>query len=268
MTTLEEQYKNNDGFNHWQKRQRRGRVAAGMLVILAGAVYMAKQMGYAIPEWFFRWPTIVIAVGFITGVKHGFKDWKWVAIMSIGFLFLAGDIFPNFTIIQYKIPLILFLIGLFLIFKPKNKYHEYSKFGHKNRFGHNHRFGGIKGECGDKSEDCTEDYVFVNNVFAGTDKNIFSKDFKGGEIKNTFGGCKLNLMQAEIVTEATLSIKQHFGGVKLVIPPNWIIKSDIECVFAGIEDKRPLLNVNDAEQKKTLVLNGHIFMSGIEIVSY
>lgn len=269
MTTLEEQYKNNEGFGDWQKRQRRGRIAAGVLVIFAGAIYMAKQMGYEVPEWLFRWPSIVIAAGFITGVKHGFKDWKWAAVMFMGFVFLAGDIFPNFTIIQYKIPLILFGIGLILIFKPKNKYKEYSKFGHyKNRFDQKHGYVGSKGECGDTVEDCTEDYIFVNNVFAGTDKNIFSKDFKGGDIKNTFGGCKLNLMQAEIVTEAVLTIKQHFGGVKLVIPANWVIKSDIECVFAGIEDKRPLLNVNDIAQKKTLILNGHIFMSGIEIVSY
>ncbi len=261
MTTLEEQYKNDPDFNSWQKNQRRGRVIAGIFIIIAGLVYMFKQMGYLIPNWFFTWPTILIAFGIIALIKNNFRSANGLILILIGTLFLASHAFPEIAIIHYKIPIILFLIGIILIFKPKNKCHDYGKFGHQK-----HRFNRFANETAQTSSN--EDYIFANNVFAGTDKNVFSKDFKGGEIKNTFGGCKLNLMQAEIVTEAVLTIKQQFGGVKLVIPPNWIIKSDIECVFAGIEDKRPLLNVSDMDQKKTLILNGHIFMSGIEIVSY
>jgi len=260
MTSLEEQFKNDPEFNNWQKNQKRGHVIAGIFVIIAGLVYMFKQMGVLIPEWVFTWPTILIAIGIISVFKNGLRSPKGLILVLIGALFLAGRAFPEITIIQYKIPIILFIIGTVLIFKPNNRHHDYARFGHrKNRFNSFAR---------EKTETSNEDYIFANNVFAGTDKNIFSKDFKGGEIKNTFGGCKINLMQAEIVDEAVLTIKQQFGGVKLVIPPHWIIKSDIECVFAGIEDKRPLLSVNDLTQKKTLILNGHIFMSGIEITSY
>ena len=259
MTTFEEQFKNDPGFTDWQKCQRRGSICAGILVILAGAVYMYKQMGYFIPEWIFTWPMILIAGGIVSGIKHGFKHPQWLIFILIGGLFLAGHIFPQITWMQYKIPIILFIVGLILIFKPKNKHRQYGQFGH-----HRHRFNHFAKETAESNED----YIFANNVFAGTDKNIFSKDFKGGEIKNTFGGCKINLMQADILTEARLTIKQQFGGVKLIIPPNWIIKSDIDCVFAGIEDKRPLMSVNDTTQAKTLILSGHIFMSGIEIVSY
>ncbi len=266
MTTLEEQYKNDPRFNNWQKGQSRGRIAAGIIIIMAGAIYMCKQMGYLIPEWIFTWPMILIAGGVVSGIKHGFKHPQWIILILVGSLFLAGHMFPQLTWVQYKIPIILFIVGIIIIFKPKNRHHQYGKFGHKyhrhNNYRHNNHFGH------EKVETSNEDYIFANNVFAGTDKTVFSKDFKGGEIKNTFGGCKLNLMQAEIATEAVLTIKQQFGGVKLVIPPNWIIKSDIDCVFAGIEDKRPLLSVNDTAQAKTLILNGHIFMSGIEIVSY
>ncbi len=261
MTNLEEQFKNDPEFNNWQKNHRRGHVIAGIFVIIAGVVYMFKQMGYFIPDWFFTWPTMLIAIGAIALIKNSFRSAKGVILILVGLLFLASHVYPDFTIVHYKIPIILFLIGVFLIFKPKNKYHDYAKFEHKK-----HRFNRFASETTNTTTN--EDYIFANNVFAGTDKNVFSKDFKGGEIKNTFGGCKINLMQAEIVNEAVLTIKQQFGGVKLVIPPNWAIKSDIECVFAGIEDKRPLMNVNDATQKKTLILNGHIFMSGIEIVSY
>ncbi|MEO6305681.1 MAG: hypothetical protein ABIP51_21200 [Bacteroidia bacterium] len=256
----EEQFKNDPGFNDWQKGQARGRVMAGVLVILAGAIYMYKLLGYFIPEWLFTWPMILIGAGFIAACKHGLKHPQWIILILIGSVFLAAHIFPEVTWVHYKIPIILFAVGLILIFKPKNRHHEYSRFDrHKHR--HNHF-------SKNAVESTTDEYIFANNVFAGTDKVVFSKDFKGGEIKNTFGGCKINLMQAEIVTEARLTIKQQFGGVKLVIPINWVIKSDVDCVFAGIEDRRPLMNINDASQTKTLILSGHIFMSGIEIVSY
>ncbi|MBA3682011.1 MAG: hypothetical protein H0W73_12750 [Bacteroidetes bacterium] len=261
MTNLEEQFKNDPEFNDWQKKQKRGHVIAGIFVIIAGLVYLFKQMGVLIPDWVFTWPIILIVIGITSLIKNNFRNAKGLVLILIGALFLSSHAFPEFTIVQYKVPIILFIIGIALIFKPRNKHLEYGKFGHrKNRF---NRFSSETSQSGSN-----EDYIFSNNIFAGTDKNIFSKDFKGGEIKNTFGGCKINLMQAEITTEAVLTIKQQFGGVKLVVPPHWVIKSDIECVFAGIEDKRPLLNVNDLEQKKTLILNGHIFMSGIEIVSY
>ena len=260
MTTLEEQYKNDPSFKDWQKGQRRGQVCAGLIIILAGAIYMYKLLGYFIPDWIFTWPMILIAGGLVSGIKHGFKHPQWIILILIGSVFLASHVFPMLTWVQFKIPIVLFIVGIILIFKPRNKHLQYGRFGHQKR-----HFSRFSNDAAEKSD---EDYVFANNVFAGTDKTVFSKDFKGGEIKNTFGGCKLNLMQADITKEAVLTIKQQFGGVKLVIPPNWVIKSDIDCVFAGIEDKRPLMNVNDTTQAKTLILNGHIFMSGIEIVSY
>ena len=261
MTNLEDQFKNNEDFNRWQKNQSKGRIAAGVFVILAGIVYLYKQMGYFIPEWFFTWPTLLIAIGIVSGIKHNFKSAKWLILILIGSLFLSVHFFAELTVLQYKIPIILFIVGIVLILKPKNRYRQY------NRFNCRQNTNWHKGADSSVNKN-SDDYIFANNIFSGTDKNIFTKDFKGGEIKNTFGGCKVNLMQADIVSEAVLTIKQQFGGVKLIIPPHWIIKSDIDCVFAGIEDKRPILNVNDMAQAKTLVLNGHIFMSGIEIVSY
>ena len=77
----------------------------------------------------------------------------------------------------------------------------------------------------------------------------------------------MNFGQADISTTATIDITQLFGGTNLVVPPHWNIKSEIVCVFGGIEDKRHL--IKDApESKKVLVLRGTCIFGGIDIKSY
>jgi hypothetical protein len=75
-------------------------------------------------------------------------------------------------------------------------------------------------------------------------------------------------MQADFTGEALININQQFGGIKLIVPANWAVKSDIVCVFAGIEDERPLPNITNEFNAKILVLKGQVFMGGVEIVSY
>jgi predicted membrane protein len=249
------------GFTSWQRRQRNGRIAGGVAVILAGIVYMLYQMEYQIPEWIFTWPTLILAASVIAAIQHGLNDWRWLILFLIGSVFLGGYIYPESIILQYKIPMVLFIVGIAIIFKPKSKHHQFHKYKMKN--------SRTLSDAQTLSADVqNEDYLFVNNIFSGVEKVIFSKDFKGGEIKNTFGGCDINLTQADITNEAVLILNQQFSGTKLIIPPHWIIKSDISCIFAGIEDKRPIVAANAQAPTKTLILQGSIFMSGLEIVSY
>ena len=260
MINLNEQH-NDEGFKKWQRKQRNGRIVFGLMVITAGIVYMLYQMDYKMPQWLFTWPIIIVGISILAAVKHGLNDWRWIVFLLIGTLFLCGYIYPDSSILQYKIPIILFLVGAMLIFKPRNHKHEMHEFQRKTG-----RYCVGSGVSSAKATQ--EDYLYVNNIFSGAEKVIISKDFKGGNIKNTFGGCEINLMQADIEEEAELRINQQFSGVKLIVPPHWVIKSDINCVFAGIEDKRPVVDMNSQGAVKTLILRGSIFMAGIEITSY
>lgn len=264
MTTLEDQFKNDDKFNNWQKNQRKGRMIAGLFVVGAAILFFMKEAGTILPHWLFTWPVLLIAVGIISGIKHQFKNAKWLILVAIGGVFLAGDIFPEFNIERYELPVILLIVGLVFIFKPKNKYHHFSKYKYsKHNCGQTWNVG-----ANDASNNSSDDYILINNVFGGTKRNIISKDFKGGEIKNTFGGCELNLMQAEITNEAVLNLNQQFGGVKIIVPSNWNIKSDLVCVFGGVEDERAPMNVTSLANAKTLVLTGNVLFGGVEIISY
>ncbi|MCE3228555.1 MAG: hypothetical protein K0S32_3106 [Bacteroidetes bacterium] len=261
MTTLEEQFQNDERFKNWEQNQRRGRICAGIVVIIAAALFFLKELGYLIPQWIFTWPTLLIVIGIISGIKHQFKRSFWIVLIIIGGVFLTGDMVQGFDVYKFRIPIILLAVGLLLIFKPKNRYKHYAKYKFKHR-----RHWNVGAD--ESMNNSSDDFVLMDNVFAGSKKNVISKDFKGGEINNTFGGCELNLMQADVTNEAVITVHQHFGGIKLVVPANWVVKSDVVCVFAGVEDERPKVNLTDVHQVKTLILQGRVFMGGIEIVSY
>jgi len=261
MTTLENQFQNDERFKNWEQSQRRGRTYAGIAVIIAAVLFFCKELGYFIPSWIFTWPVLLIALGFISGIKHQFRNSAWIILITIGGVFLAGDLVTDFSFDKFKIPIILLIVGLVLIFKPRNRYRQYAKYSFKN---YQHCNVGAN----QTTYNSSDDFVLMNNIFAGTKKNVISKDFKGAEINNTFGGCELNLIQADIVNEAVITINQHLGGTKLIIPPNWSVKSDVVCVFGGVEDERPRMAMTGTEPIKTLILRGRVFMGGVEIVSY
>ncbi|MBM3416907.1 MAG: hypothetical protein FJY20_10820 [Bacteroidetes bacterium] len=50
---------------------------------------------------------------------------------------------------------------------------------------------------------------------------MLSKDFKGGDIVNIFGGTEFNLSQADIKGRVTLEVTTIFGGTKLIVPSHW-----------------------------------------------
>lgn len=253
---------NDEGYKKWKRRQDYSRIVSGLLIIGAAVLYIIDQTGKGLPDWVFSWPTLLISISVVAAFKRGLNDWHWFLFFSVGALFLAGYIYPESMILQFKIPIVLIIIGIAIIFNPKKK--------NKRTY---ERYAMGKGNYCDSSSSTEstvemEDRVFINNIFSGVEKKVISKNFKGGDIRSTFGGCEINLINADINGEAELMVNSQFSGVKLMVPSNWTIKSDINCVFAGIEDKRSGANVADASPDKVLVLKGTIFMAGLEISTY
>ena len=58
-----------------------------------------------------------------------------------------------------------------------------------------------------------------------------------------------------------------FGGVKLIIPSNWELKSDITAVLGGIDDKRNVPTQAMSSEKK-VVLTGFVMFGGVDIKSF
>ncbi|MFM7024228.1 MAG: LiaF transmembrane domain-containing protein [Flavobacteriales bacterium] len=262
-------------YQEWEKSHKRGRISGGLLVITAGSLFLAREMGVMIPDWVFTWKTLLVAIGLHALVKHGFRRFFWVPFIVVGTVFLiCQDFVPGTEVTKYLWPLAIIIIGLFIVFKPRKR----CKPGawHNDHWKHHRRwkqYEGWKGENNKRfqySEESAspEDYVNARIIFSGVKKNIISKDFKGGDIEIVFGGAEINLSQADIQQKAEIQISQVFGGIKLIVPPHWKIQSELETIMAGMEDKRYTQNNVVSDDDKILVLKGSIVFGGIEIKSY
>lgn len=256
---MEAQNNCNDYFNpeEWEKKHKRGKFFGGFLVVVAGSLYLAKELGSNIPDWVFTWKMLLIAIGLHVAVKHKLRSFGWVPLILVGSIFLiTEDLMPGCEIHSIVWPAAIILIGLFIMFKPRKK----------------HRFGKDWRHCGDgrnsKTEDkSTEDRIHYDIVFGGVKKNIVSKQFEGGEIRSVFGGAELNFSQCDMLDKAEIQITQVFGGIKMIVPSNWKVQSEITTVMGGIDDKRKsessIVNGDD----KLLILKGNLVFGGIEIKS-
>lgn len=248
----------------WEKSHRRGKVAGGLLLATIGALFLGRELGADLPAWLFTWKSLLIGIGVLGFIKHGFKRLGWLIPLLAGSAFLIADQYPELALRPLLWPLILILLGLVIAFKPRRNFKD--QYMRKMRDRNRHfekKYEDWKG-C---TSGAQEDFIDSTSVMGGVQKNILSKNFKGGDITNVFGGTEINLSQADFEGRVTLEITQVFGGTKLVIPANWEIQSSsMVTVMGSVEDKRALDVPTDPG--KVLVLNGTTFMGGIEIRTF
>lgn len=249
----------------------RGRhyILTGLIVIGLGFLLIASRMGYPIPEWVFTWKVFLIGLGIFIGEKHDFHGVGWLLLMAIGGIFLLGDWYPDLSIRLYIWPVILIFLGVLLILRPAPS-RQWRDHIRKNRRHWKHHYRQYTNEryAADYSGmHSSEDYLDCVSIFGTVNKNILSKNFKGGEATSIFGGTSVNLLQADIQGSIELDLTQIFGGCTLIIPPHWEIKSEIVNIFGGVDDRRPVENVN-SDHTHVIILRGTSVFGGIEIKSF
>ncbi len=237
-----------------KKQPRGGKRLAGLIIVLVGAALLGKQLGLLIPAWVFTWPVLLIVIGLFIGAKHSFRHPGWIIMCMIGGVFLAERLVEGVSISQFLWPAVIIIVGLIMIFRPG-----------KRKWGNEHWREAI--DRSNAYEINNEEYINSVGIFGGTKKNILSKDFKGGEIVCVFGGAEINLSQAEIKGHVVLEIVNVFGGTKLIVPPNWEIKSEMVAILGGIEDRRVQM-ANTTNGIDVLVIKGTCIFGGIEIKSF
>lgn len=238
---------------NWEKNHRNSKLLLALFVIAAGTLILLKQTGMPIPHWIISWEMMLIAIGFVMMVKHNFKKTSAYIVSLIGFVFLMKDFYPHIVETKFIWPVVIIVIGISMIFK-----YGFSKA--KKPI--------IIPESTDFKDVSSEDYINATAFFSGITKKVVSKNFKGANISSVFGGNEINLSQADFTGEATLDVTCVFGGVTLVIPANWKIKSDLTSVFGGIDDQRPNVLTESMDETKTIILKGACVFGGIEIHSY
>src|SRR5206468_9406343 len=139
-------------------------------------------------------------------------------------------------------------IGLFFIFR-RSRYPSFAQRKEWRNQWRNMRYNP------DVIDTATGEWLDSTSVFGGAKKVILSKNFKGGDITCFMGGAEIDLSQADIQGKIVIDTTAVFGGIKLIIPPNWDLKIEITAVFGGVEDKRPV-HVTKVDPDKVLVLDG------------
>ncbi|WP_210463220.1 LiaF transmembrane domain-containing protein [Rufibacter roseolus] len=252
-------------YRHWERPMGKGgRVAAGLLIIGVGAMLLAYQMNAIfLPSWVFSWKVLLIVIGLFSGIRHSFRNPGFIVPIIIGGVFLLEDLMPGIRLRNFLWPIILMVGGLWLIFKPRHTCEKHMK--NVRRFGpQGPNFNRTNSPNESFSKD---DFLTATAVFGGITKNVITKDFKGGDIVTFCGGAKYNLTHADMQGEVILNITEFFGGVSLIVPPHWRVRSEVVTIFGGVDDKRGFVEAA-LESDKVLVLRGTVLCGGIEIKSY
>jgi predicted membrane protein len=252
-----------------QRQHRRGRRFAGLVFVIAGSLFIAKQSGVLIPDWLFTWQMLLIAFGLVMGVKHAFNGAGWLVPIIVGSVFMIQEFYPEFGIRIYLWPVGIILFGLMLIFKPK-RMHRFRYGGRYRRRWEQHAKNWEQHADTENSSSAynAEDRVDATAVFGEVKKNIISKDFKGGEVTCVFGGAEINLTQSDINGRVVIESTQVFGGAKFIVPRHWKVQSEMSAVFGGVQDKRLIVDDSMIDHTKILVIEGTCVFGGIEIMSF
>lgn len=268
-----------------------GRMWAGIIIVAIGAILLAGRldMDWLIPGWLISWPMVVIVIGLIIGGKSNFRNPASLIILGIGLFFLIQRI-THFNMTPFLWPLIIIGIGLWLLLDKRKGYRDWH--GPHNDFERGRRtddyewdkrvsdedntgspaqngatagFGG-EADGGEDRAFTGDDYLKSTAVFSEVKKIIISKDFRGGEIVNIFGGTNINLIQADIQSPIVIDVFQLFAGTKIIVPAHWKIKSEVTSVFGEVDDRRFVQGIPQDEQK-TVYVRGTSIFGGITIKS-
>lgn len=236
-----------------ENRKNNQSIVLGGIIIAVGALFLFRNLGFFefdLFRYLFNWYSWLILAGVITIAKNDGNENIGYSLLAIGGVFLLMDlnVIPSISIRTWW-PLILVAVGVSYILR-----------GQKSDVPN-----GVQPDGG-------IDFVNDTNIFSGGEYHITSDNFKGGRITNVFGGGEYNLTRSKLsqTTDSVLSIFVLFGGIELIVPPGWEVKSDVTAIFGGFSNRSRTFG-NEAEistDKKVLYISGTVLFGGGEVKSY
>ncbi len=216
-------------------------VFLGAVFIIAGLIWVMRNLGYidfSFREW---WPLILIGIGILNIVSSrdifAFPGWLLVTI-GIIFLLTTNNII-EWDYIKKLWPVAIIVVGLSIILGPGKRIRGKEGFGDK------------------------ENYISGFAVFSGLERKIRSKSFRGGSVTSLFGGADIDLRDALISPDgAILDLTAVFGGVDIKIPADWNVEINSTALFGGVGNKSRSEN---PLEDNPLIINATAIFGGVEI---
>lgn len=147
-------------------------------------------------------------------------------LILLGLAFLTG-----WNIFAYLWPLLLIFIGIRIIFGGQN---------HDNQAEFN------------RVDETKENQLNETVIFGGIKKKVITDDFKGGRIVCIFGGGQIDLREVKAEKNINMELVTIFGGLELLVPKNWIVKSSGVGIVGGFNNQAytdgsgPEINISGA----------------------
>jgi predicted membrane protein len=202
-----------------------GKLIPGIVLILLGAAFLLDEFEVVsfedVINW---WPIVFVIMGlYEIFARKNFIGGSVIGVIGLLLLITMLDVF-DWSMWGYIWPVLLIVIGLYIIF-PKGS---------------------------DLKNVSSEEKISEVAIFSGVQRSIMSKNFKGGSVTSIFGGCEIDMRDAEIKEDGVeLEIISIFGGSEITVPKNWKIHSSGIPLFGGFEDGT---NKNKDEVDKTKIL--------------
>jgi hypothetical protein len=278
---------------NYTKPRNDGSIAFGVIILGIGLVLLFRKLGLYIPDWVLTWPMILIAVGTYTLISQQFKSFFGSVVLFIGVYFLLKREFDlDLGLDQFIWPVGLIALGIYLITYKKREYKamdEARKNWETSRKNKKDSSNAEKVESAEVVEELAAsgeetakapdsgfvratgtaflDRINESVIFSGVNRKLMTKNFQGGKATVIFGGLDLDLTQVDFTGIVTLDFEVGFGGVKLIVPPHWDVRTEMSNLAAGLEDKR-MFREGGVDTNKVLILKGTLLFSGLEIKSY
>ena len=225
------------------------RVLLGVAFILLGTFLLLNNLGwipYFFPDYLFSWKTLLILGGlFALGNRE--NKTPGIVLIAIGTYFLLPEIFDiSLRDVWAFWPLLLVVIGLFFIFRKDFTLHQPVRDSQTNSM----------------------DYLDEVAVFGGIERTVLSGNFQGGRITSVCGGVEINLLNASLAAgKNVIDVFAVFGGITLIIPADWRVKTEVATIFGGFNDERKFLTEPSLEVEKGLYIKGFVVFGGGELKS-
>lgn len=275
----------------YKTKTNEGSIALGFIILGIGVILLLRKMGLFIPGWVLSWPMILIAIGTFSLIKHEFRSFFGAVMLFLGSYFLLRNEFGfDFGLGQYVWPIGLIALGLYLILQKRRENQVLSDIRknweskNKSDFSSSYtktedakimdedagqsKSGKASGEGFTRTTGTSfADRLNIDAIFSGVNRRLMSKNFQGGKITAAFGGADIDLTQSDFEGVVTVQVDVIFGGVKMIVPPHWDIRTEVTNIAAGIEDKR-FFREGGVDPNKVIILKGTILFGGLEIKSF
>ena len=236
---------------NYSDRPLKGRIAAGLILVLAGSAIMFRNIGVAphfINEFILTWQMLLIAVGVVITASSS-NRLPGIIIIAVGAAFLLPGIIHNFFRSYHLVwPVLIITGGVILIFSSNRLPEKLFSRTEKTISG---------------------DRIDITTIFSGSERRLMSESFAGGSVTTVFGGSEIDLSQCDLAPGISiLDISTVFGGTEITIPAGWNVYLDVTPVLGGFTDSRKLeARGGGSDASRSLIIRGAVVFGGGELKS-